>query len=342
MLASLTRNLHARKLVKSGFTFLLSFALILTQCTFLFRSVTLAQPAENKGQVRKTLPFTALPDAAEVLGNGKAKKADLPPPPIVPSTNCGYRDLLCQTKKNGKIGSNAAPANNPTGQKVATNEVQKSGGLLSNFKKKVSGLFSGASLSSLMNPAGNSLAPPSVLNTHYSALTTMAPPPSFGSLKEAKVDPHTRIGTGGEDLFSGNYNWSLPLVSLPGRAGLDVNISLSYNSLVWAKYGTSIEFEPDYYASMTPGFRLGFPTLETGHSYDGSSAILVTLPSGRRVPMRFVGQVNNTLTRFRYEAVDSSNLYLTYNGSSAATLYAPERNSFIPRRSFTQACNAHR
>lgn len=36
-----------------------------------------------------------------------------------------------------------------------------------------------------------------------------------------------------------------------------------------------------------------------------------------------------TLTRFRYEAVDSSNLYLTYNGSGAATLYAPDGTQFI-------------
>ena len=330
---SLTRNPHARKSIKNALTLLLSFGLILTQCTFLFRSVAIAQdkPDEIKGQIRKTLPFTALPDPAEVLSKDKAKKADLPPPPIVPSTECGYRDALCQMKKNGKVGSNAAPANNPTEQKVAPNEVQKSSGFLSNFKKKVSGLFAGASISSLMNPdiKANSFASP--LITHNSSLITSPapppPPPAFGSLNEAKVDPHTRIGTGGEDLFSGNYNWSLPLVSLPGRAGLDLNISLSYNSLVWVRHGSTMEFEPDYYQSLTPGFRLGFPTLENYYSYDGKYAYLITLPSGRRVPMISVGRTSSTVNK--YEAVDGSNLYLTVGGSAGIILYAPDGTQFI-------------
>ena len=268
----------------------LMFVLALSQCTFLFRPLVLAQnaPAANNGQSRKTLPFTALPDAAEVLGNGgAARKAALSPAPpsLVPSTKCGFRDTLCHLK-NGKSENNAAPANNPTGQKIATNETKPGGGFLHSFKKKVAGLFSGAAFSSLMNSGapGNSFAPPA---------TSMAPPPlppAFGSANEAKVDPHTRIGTGGEDLFSGNYNWSLPLVSLPGRAGLDLNLLLSFNSLIWIRYGNTIEFEPDYYQSLTPGFRLGFPEIESGYSYDGGSTYLVTLPSGRRVPMRSVGR----------------------------------------------------
>ena len=52
------------------------------------------------------------------------------------------------------------------------------------------------------------------------------------NFETARVEPHYRTGGSGEDMFSGNYNWSLPIVSLPGRAGHDLNLTLSYNSLV--------------------------------------------------------------------------------------------------------------
>lgn len=35
----------------------------------------------------------------------------------------------------------------------------------------------------------------------------------------ARLDPSNRTGAGGVDFYSRNFNWSLPLVSLPGRAG---------------------------------------------------------------------------------------------------------------------------
>jgi hypothetical protein len=43
----------------------------------------------------------------------------------------------------------------------------------------------------------------------------------------ALLDPNNRKGTPGEDLLSRNFNWSLPLLSLPGRAGLDLGLALS-------------------------------------------------------------------------------------------------------------------
>src|SRR5713226_4550823 len=55
----------------------------------------------------------------------------------------------------------------------------------------------------------------------------------------ARIDPHNRTGTGGADLLSNNFNWSLGLVGLKGRGGLDLGLSLSYNSLVWTVSGTT-------------------------------------------------------------------------------------------------------
>lgn len=48
----------------------------------------------------------------------------------------------------------------------------------------------------------------------------------------ARLDPMNATGGGSENPLSRNFNWTLPLVGLPGRAGLDLNLTLSYNSLV--------------------------------------------------------------------------------------------------------------
>jgi hypothetical protein len=91
--------------------------------------------------------------------------------------------------------------------------------------------------------------------------TNVAPEPQgYYNPPMARIDPHNRIGTGGEDLLSNNFNWNLPLLGLGGR-GLDLGLTLSYNSLVWALSGNYIDFDVDA-GSMAPGFRLGFPTVE--------------------------------------------------------------------------------
>jgi hypothetical protein len=78
----------------------------------------------------------------------------------------------------------------------------------------------------------------------------------------AGLDPANRTGGGGEDPLSRNFNWGVQLVGLPGRAGLDVGLSLSYNSLVWTRTGTSISFDDDG-GFPSPGFRLGFPVIQS-------------------------------------------------------------------------------
>ena len=128
--------------------------------------------------------------------------------------------------------------------------------------------------------------------------------PSQPSFAAARVDSLNRTGQPGEDLFSGNYNWSLPIAGLAGRAGLGLGLSLTCNSLVWTRDGSSIGFDADN-GFPSPGFRLGFPTIQQeGYvSQSGSSALLMILPSGGRVELR---QVSAGL----YESADSSWLQL--------------------------------
>src|SRR5258708_11216965 len=129
----------------------------------------------------------------------------------------------------------------------------------------------------------------------------------------ARIDPHNRMGTGGVDLLSNNFNWSLGLVGLKGR-GLDLGLSLSYNSLsMWTRSGNDVAYNMDKDAAA-PGFRLGFPTVQGAYtnSAAGASFYMLITPSGQHVELRQVG------TSSVYQAVDASYSQLTYydNGTS--------------------------
>ncbi len=55
------------------------------------------------------------------------------------------------------------------------------------------------------------------------------------TFSKARLGPTNRSGEPGVDLLSGNIHWAQPLVNLKGRAGLDLNLSLVYNSLLWGR-----------------------------------------------------------------------------------------------------------
>src|SRR5205807_9460947 len=79
------------------------------------------------------------------------------------------------------------------------------------------------------------------------------------SLLTARVDPNNQTGN---QLLARDAEWSVSLLSLPGRAGLDLGLGLSYTSAVWTRSGPYIYFDEDAdLGSPSPGFRLGFPTI---------------------------------------------------------------------------------
>lgn len=123
----------------------------------------------------------------------------------------------------------------------------------------------------------------------------------------ALFDPKNRVGTGGEDLLSRNYNWGIPLVSLPGRAGMNLDLGLSLNSLVWTKSGGNIHFNLDN-GFPSPGFHLGLPELGTGFYNNETEirAIVVTMPSGGRLEFR----ENKVLGNNIYEEQTGTNMLL--------------------------------
>jgi hypothetical protein len=115
----------------------------------------------------------------------------------------------------------------------------------------------------------------------------------------------------GNQLEARDCEWSLPLVSLPGRAGLDLGIGLTYSSTVWTQAGSYISFDDDW-GDPSPGFKIGFPTIQGRYTNNliGANVYILITSAGRRVELRRVGSSNI------YEAGDSSYLQLIDNSGS--------------------------
>src|SRR5436190_177895 len=88
--------------------------------------------------------------------------------------------------------------------------------------------------------------------------TTGNASPAVTSLLAARVDLNNQNGN---QLLARDAEWSLTLLSLPGR-GLDLGLGISYSSAaVWTRSGPYIYFDDDN-SSLSPGFTLGFPTVQ--------------------------------------------------------------------------------
>lgn len=134
--------------------------------------------------------------------------------------------------------------------------------------------------------------------------------PATGSaIAASRLDP--KNATGGTDLYSRNFSWGSGLVSLSGRSGLNAGLGLSYNSLVWLKNDSTMVFDPDV-SNVSPGFRIGLPTIEPAYYNDDKQAwaYLMISGSGERVEFLQTGAANN------YESMDSTYAVLTTKGAT--------------------------
>jgi YD repeat-containing protein len=125
------------------------------------------------------------------------------------------------------------------------------------------------------------------------------------SLVTARVERRNQPGGG---MLARDANWSVSLLSLPGRNGLDLGLGLSYSSMVWTRSGPYLHFDEDN-GFPSPGFRLGFPSVQRRvfNAQTARNAYLLITSSGQRVELRQVGTSNV------YDAADSSYLQLTDN-----------------------------
>lgn len=148
------------------------------------------------------------------------------------------------------------------------------------------------------------------------------------SLISAMVDPRNQPGNG---MLTRDASWTVPLLSLPGRNGLDLGLSLSYSSMVWTRSGPYFYFDQDN-GFPSPGFRLGFPTVQRKvfDAQTSKNSYLLLTPSGHRVQLR---QVSATV----YEAADSSYLQLSENGANLLV-----RSTNGTQLTFVEANNEYR
>ena len=139
------------------------------------------------------------------------------------------------------------------------------------------------------------------------------------AFSEARLDPSNRTGEAGVDLFSQNAHWAQPLINLQGRAGLDLKLSLVYDSLVWTKAKSQIAFDADR-GQPSPGFRLSFPTIQPRfrNTQNGKSSYLLITPEGKHIELRQGADPHI------YESVDNSLLQMIDNGTSGALLLRPD------------------
>jgi RHS repeat-associated protein len=144
---------------------------------------------------------------------------------------------------------------------------------------------------------------------------------------EPRTLPPNETGQPGVDLGSQNLNWGLPLVSLPGRAGLDLNLTLTYNSLVWTKDGSFIKYNADM-GNPAPGFRLGLPIIQPRflNSALNIYAYMMVTPAGGRVELRQIGSSNI------YESQDSGYTQLDVSNPNALLLRTTDgtQYTFVP------------
>jgi len=165
-----------------------------------------------------------------------------------------------------------------------------------------------------LNPPGN---PTLIRATHIEQLqlrSTRGSSTSSGPIdpdtSATRLDPINEVGGGSENPLSRNFNWNLPLVSLRGRAGMDLGLTLSYNSLVWTKIGNVVTFDKDQ-GFPGPGFRIGFPVIEPLYfnAEVNKDEYLLIDSDGSRVELRHLGGTSTL-----YQAADSS--YLLFDSSN--------------------------
>jgi hypothetical protein len=233
--SSLTRSLY----------FALCLALGLSAIPMPARTQSQQQPPQ--GGLRTTdAPSKNLPDLDTTRGR---KEQEVKKPEPIPATRCRHWDKKCKDLKEKKTSGLFNQDGNPLQGLIAAARGKSFGNA---FDWRASALSFDKTWSRLQ-PARQpeqSASPHSTKNARSTKLgnsqrslplafaSSLIPAAAFqtySNLETARVEPQNRTGNPGEDLLSGNFNFSIPIVNLPGRAGHDLNLTLAYNSKVWIK-----------------------------------------------------------------------------------------------------------
>jgi RHS repeat-associated protein len=147
----------------------------------------------------------------------------------------------------------------------------------------------------------------------------------YNAIGSPNYSPQEAGGEGGvktkRNLGSSNYSFTAPILSLGGR-GIGVNLAMTYNSRLWNKEGTEMQFN---YNRGWPaaGWTLGYGRII--ENYDGTGTgnfsndsfanspgnYLLLQPDGTRIHLE--QSYDSTLGRWLHKSKDGSNLQLNPN-----------------------------
>lgn len=117
---------------------------------------------------------------------------------------------------------------------------------------------------------------------------------------------------------SQSFTYAVPLFHLPGRNGLNVDLTLYHNSFIWTVVGNSIVLNADH-DNPSPGFRLDFGYIE----FDGNGNVVLAEASGDKHLM-VPGSSTNT-----FVTVDSSYIQAQINYPVGNVILVTYRNGLI-------------
>lgn len=229
-------------------SFVLCYTLV-SPCMVVMSLRTSASASAGKQSIARFLPNQPSPTPTPADGEHQMSSGPYVPPAL--------RTDNSERRANGKEGKRVEPL--PVKRGVPGLNLPDLGESRKTRKSPVTKSVSAvASEESVSSASLQSEAAPIECGDCNPGGGAGGPDPYFGA---ARTRPINRTGIPGVNLGSRNFNWSLPLVSLPGRSGLDVSISLFYNSLVWTQQGSAIQYNADH-GTPAPGFQIGLPRLQ--------------------------------------------------------------------------------
>lgn len=157
--------------------------------------------------------------------------------------------------------------------------------------------------------------------TVYASFSPPSAVPYNATAYASRVSPHNITGMSSlaayaspaacpvkVNLFSQDVTCSVPVLSLLGRAGLNLGLGLAYNSKVWILSGSTIYFDGDK-GWPAPGWRLGFGRIDGVYAGgDGYNHYYYIANDGGVHDLRY--NSSDSL----YESIDST--YMDFNDST--------------------------
>jgi RHS repeat-associated protein len=122
-------------------------------------------------------------------------------------------------------------------------------------------------------------------------------------------------------MGSQSYTYSVPLFSLPGRHGLDLNLSLIYNSLLWQQGGLGVGFNFDssyqtFGGTPSYGFRLDFGALVWFTGFAGDTSGMLVDATGAK---HFLIDASGTGFGNTFKTNDSSYITVQHHAGTGGT-----------------------